>query len=71
MMCAVSAVYDAMKTVPLEQWTWPTFNEMKEILDKLNEIDRKLGQPDCEDPSKADILKTIEDRLRKLEEKVL
>ena len=53
-MCAVSVMYDYMRTaVPLHQWTRPIFNEFQEIIQKLDRLDKQLDQPDCEDPSKV------------------
>lgn len=70
-MCMTSAIYDyAAQRIPLQQWTQPTFLEFQTIIAKLDELDRKLGQPDCVDPAKAAFMKQIEERLAKLESRI-
>jgi hypothetical protein len=34
----------------------------------LEELDKKLGQKDCEDPAKAEWMGSVEKRLKKLEQ---
>lgn len=53
--------------IPAAQWTRPVFNEYQEILKRLAALDEKLAQPDCVDPSKAEWMKAIEQRLNALE----
>lgn len=44
---------------------------LKEILYKLDALDKKLGAPDCtEDAAKVPFLKQLEDRIKALEKKV-
>jgi len=55
---------------PLPQglpWTRDTFEEYKEIIRRLGELDRKLAQPECEDPAKAAWMADVERRLALLE----
>jgi hypothetical protein len=67
-MCAVSVLHDYMRTnVPLDQWTRPVFNEYQEIIRRLDALDGKLDQSECEDPAKASWMREVEERLRKLE----
>ena len=67
-MCSVSVMQEYMRTnVPLQQWTPDTFGEYKEILRRLNDLDAKLNQPDCEDPAKAAWMREVEERLDSLE----
>ncbi len=67
-MCSVSVVHDYMRTnVPLEWWDRPKFDEYKEIIDRLDKLDKKLDQPECEDPEKAAWMKQVEERLDRLE----
>ena len=69
-MCLVSVISDWARTaVPPVQWTRPAFDEYQEIIRRLQELDRKLGQPDCEDPAKMQFMKEIDERLRRLEER--
>jgi hypothetical protein len=67
-MCSVSVVQDYMRReVAPNQWTRPMFNEYKEILKRLEALDERLGQADCEDPAKATWMREVEDRLKALE----
>lgn len=67
-MCVVSATHDyMMKRTKYEDWTRPAFNEYAEIIRRLGELDKKLGQPDCVDPAKDAWMRDIDERLRKLE----
>ena len=78
-MCAVSMVTDYYRqpgNLPFQwpqaapaalPWTPDAFSDLKEILKRVKDLDTKLGLPDCEDPKKAEWMKSIEDRLAKLE----
>ncbi len=67
-MCAVSVVLDYMGgKVPIDSWTRPVYEDFQQIIGQLEELDRKLDQPDCVDPQKEDILRRIEERLDRLE----
>jgi len=66
-MCAVSAIYDYWGRQPIDIWTRPTFNELQEIIRRLDSLDHKLDQPECHEPSKADWMKKVEERLHGLE----
>lgn len=67
-MCMVSVVFDYGRTVPPTSWTPDTWSQYQEILRKIEELDKKLGEPECHDPEKATWMKDIEDRLKALEE---
>lgn len=66
-MCMVSAVYDYGRTIPIKQWTPDTWDRFQEILDRIKDLDDKLDQPDCHDPAKAEWMRSVEERLRRLE----
>ena len=78
-MCAVSLVSDHYGQHPTQPFQWPpvlpqtlpwtpeVFNELKEVMRRLDEIDKKLGLQHCEDPKKAEWMKSIEKRLKKVE----
>lgn len=67
-MCVISVVMDyGRMNIPPNAWTPDTFKQFKEILDKLGELDRKLDQPECHDPAKAEWMKAVEERLSTLE----
>jgi hypothetical protein len=68
-MCAVSVVLDyGRENIPPYQWTRPAFDEFKEVIRRLEALDEKLDQPDCEDPEKAKWMEEVERRLKALEE---
>lgn len=78
-MCTMSMVYDHFqKTWPQpEGWTpqilpyvKPAVDNLRPLLDKLEEIDRKLGQPDCEREPKNKFLARLEKRVKELEAEV-
>ena len=66
-MCAVSVVLDYWSQRPIDIWTRPTFDQFKDIIGRLDHLDGELSQPECEDPSKAEWMKRVEDRLNALE----
>jgi len=67
-MCAVSGILDyGRQNIPLTNWTRDTFAEYKEIIRRLEELDRKMGEPNCERPGKRAWMKKVEERLAKLE----
>ena len=81
-MCAVSMISDhynqpyqnPMPAVlwpaavpPTLPWTPDSFADLKEILKRLDALDKKLGLAHCDDPKKAKWMKAIEKRLKKIE----
>lgn len=48
-------------------WNQDSFKLLQEIMEKMKQLDEKLGLANCEDPKKAEWMKTIEKRLAKLE----
>lgn len=61
-MCAVSMMYDYMqRNVPpiSPYWTQPNLSDFKEIIRRLDNLDRKLDQKDCVDPDKAKYLADV------------
>lgn len=84
-MCAVSMIYDhyyewqqtAPRPIPWPTavpaslpWDRDTFDAVKDVIKRLDEIDKKLGLANCEDPKKAEWMQAIEERLKALEQKV-
>lgn len=51
------------------QFDRETFEKLKDVLTKLGEIDKKLGEPDCVDPAKEAWMREVERRLKELEAK--
>jgi len=71
-MCMVSMIHDyARERVPMDVWTPASFEQFKQILDKLAALDAKLSQPECEDPAKAAWMREVEARLAALEDKII
>jgi hypothetical protein len=66
-MCMVSVMSVAGSAIPDFQWTRPAFNEFQEILKRIQDLDAKLGQPDCVDPAKEAWMREVEKRLAALE----
>lgn len=81
-MCAVSVIFDHYNqptNVPMQPVVWPNalpatlpwtpelFEELKKVIARLDDIDKKLGLEHCEDPKKAKWMKAVERRLRKME----
>lgn len=67
-MCTVSVMADYGRTrIAPEVWTQPVWNEYQEILKRLGDLDKKLGEPDCESEDKTEWMKAIEERLAKIE----
>jgi hypothetical protein len=67
-MCVVSMVHDQFKQIPLQQWTYPIFNEYQEIIDRIKRLEDKLAVPPCEDAAKAKWMQDVRERLSKLEQ---
>lgn len=67
-MCSVSAIHDYFqkRTTP-DMWNFDSLNQFQDIIRRLEALDENLGQKDCVDPAKAEWMKAIEDRIRKLE----
>jgi ATP-dependent Clp protease ATP-binding subunit ClpA len=68
-MVSLAADYGnpATGNVQVNQWTTTTWGEYQEILRRLAALDAKLSQPNCEDPSKLEWMKSVEKRLQSLE----
>lgn len=54
---------------PALPWTHDALADFKEILKRLDALDKKLGLEHCEDPKKAEWMAEIERRLVALEAK--
>ena len=60
-MCVVSMVHDYFnRNTQFPQWDWATYAQLKEVLDKLNDLDKRLKQLECTDPSKQKWLADLE-----------
>lgn len=70
-MCVVSFVYELAQTAPQVWWTAPKLDEYREIMKHLEDIDRKLGQPDCGVKHREEFERRIEERLKKLEDRIV
>ena len=78
-MCAVSMVYDYYKqpaTTPFQPFQWPlalpatlpwnedVLRQLKEVIERIDRIDKALGLPDCHDPKKAEWMKAVEKQVK-------
>ena len=66
-MCMASVVTAYGQTIGWNQWDTQSFDLLKEILTKVEELDKRLNQPDCEDPEKSAWMREVERRLDKLD----
>lgn len=67
-MCVISVVFDyGRERIPSEQWTQEAYDQFKKILEEAAKLDTVLGEPNCEDPKKAEWMKEVERRLDALE----
>lgn len=68
-MCATSAIIREFMTQypPVQHWPQPLLIDAQEIIRRLDALDKKIGAKDCYEPTKADFLKSLDDRLKKLE----
>lgn len=68
-MCTISVIFDyGRERIGVERWTPETFDQFKKILEEAAKLDTVLGEPDCEDPKKAEWMKEVERRLDALED---
>lgn len=64
-MCMVSAVVDYGKGIPQQTWTPSLWAEYREIIRRLDAIDKKLDERDCDKP--RGWMREVEERLARLE----
>lgn len=65
-MCAVSMIHDQFHQYPKEWWDNDKLDLFKELVKKMEEYDKRIGQPDCVDPVKEQHIREVEEYLRKL-----
>lgn len=64
-MCAVSMIHDYFReNVSVGTWNTTTFTELKDIIERLDKLDHKLDQRECDDQSKAEWMKKVEESLK-------
>ena len=68
-MCVVSVVIGESRKQwgQIQNWPLQQASEMQQIIQKLAEIDKKLGARDCIDPVKEKFLADLDKRVKKLE----
>ena len=68
-MCVVSNMIDSARTQwPQPQYIpYPVAVDLTDIINKLAEIDKKLGAKDCFDPKKDEYIQQLADRIKQLE----
>ena len=70
-MCVMSMVTAGMGQQWPEPKFWPKQDliDVAEILKRLDALDKKLGAPNCHEPIKEEFIKSLEQRIAKLEGK--
>lgn len=66
----VSGQYDYGSKFPDHYWTALRFPAFKRLVDEAKKFDELTKQPPCEDPTKEELLRRIEERLARIEEKL-
>lgn len=68
-MCVVSVIIKESQAQwgGIQGWPLQQVSEMQQIIQKLAEIDRKLGAKDCIDPVKEKFLADLDKRVEALE----
>lgn len=51
-MCMVSVVTGYGMNVPQQSWTLPTWKQFQDLVKRVEDLDKKLGESDCVDPAK-------------------
>jgi hypothetical protein len=54
----------------IQNWPYPVVQDMSDIIERLSEIDKKLGAKDCFDPKKDAFIQELSERLAALEQVV-
>lgn len=62
-----SVILDYGKGILPDAWSSSSFRDYKDLLEKVEILDKELGEPDCEDPDKTPWMKEIEERLAQVE----
>lgn len=70
-MCAVSAVIrNVQGTMPsLGVWPYQPAVDLREVIARLDSIDKKMDAKDCFEPTKDSFIKQLEARIAELEAK--
>ena len=75
-MCAYSVISeyytrppDSMATPPIQQMDGESVRLLKDIADKLDKLDKRLGDIECMDPTKAKFKKALNKRIRETAKK--
>lgn len=70
-MCVTSVIHDYGKeSWDRRPWAPTAIEKYHDLIDAAQEFDEVAGEPDCEDPKKAEFLKELEDRVGQVERKV-
>lgn len=67
-MCVVSMVHDYGRTnfPPVETWTLKDSLQYAEIIKRLDKLDKRFDQRDCEDESKRQFFQEVLDHIKEL-----
>lgn len=66
-MCLISRVHDWGREIDHAKWTPEALTNFKKLLPAINQLDTQLGEPDCEDPTKSEWLRSMEQRFAEAE----
>jgi hypothetical protein len=56
----VSMVIDYVRDrTTFKQWDWDKYWKLQKILDRLEELGKKLGEPECKDDRKAEYMEEL------------
>lgn len=71
-MCVVSMVHDYGRTnfPPVETWTLKDSLQYAEIIKRLDKLDKRFDQRDCEDESKRQYLQEVLDHIKELKAEI-
>lgn len=65
-MCSVSVIYDMFKPMPDDWYNRERIDLFRRMVADARQFDQLTGQPDCEDPEKAQ----VESRINEIEKKI-
>lgn len=71
-MCAVSAIINQVQTQfpPLQAWPRPALYDLREVIARLDAIDKRLAAKDCYERTKDEFLRALEQRIAEIEKQV-
>lgn len=62
-MCVISVVTEVGSWVPRDAWTPERFKQYQILLEQMQNVDQRLGLPDCGTPTKEQQLRELAQEL--------